>query len=208
MSVAEGWPEPPYVIRTDRLTLRCYERTDVRRMHPIVLANLDALRRWMPWVRHEPLSLEERGAQLRAFRARFDAGQDFIYGVFDRPGGAYVGGCGLHPRPGPRHLELGYWLIEDRWGRGLGTEIASALTRVGFEHMRAERMEIRVVPTNVRSVVIPRRLGFAEEGTMRRVLPTAVSSRRDDLIVFGMLAEEHASNPASKVWMETEGFIG
>ncbi len=205
--MTDGWPEPPYVIRTDRLTIRCYERADVRRMHPVVLANLDALRRWMPWVRHEPLSLEERGAQLRTFRARFDAGKDFIYGVFERPSGAFIGGCGLHPRPGPRHLEIGYWLIEDRWGRGYGTEIAAALTRVGVEHMLAERMEIRVVPTNARSLAIPRRLGYVEEGTLRRVLPTSVGAKRDDLAVFGLLADELSSSPAAKAWVELEGFV-
>lgn len=164
------WPEPAYVVRTKRLELRCYERSDVATVHEVILDNTEALRPWMPWIQHEPMSLEERGELLRAFRARFDSGEDFIYGVFDRDGGAYIGGCGLHPRVGARALEIGYWIAEDRWGQGLATELAAALTRVGFERMEAERMEIRVVPHNTRSLAVPRKLGYT------RKVPCAASS--------------------------------
>ncbi len=204
--MSDSWPEPAYAIRTARLTIRCYERADVRRVHPTILASLGALRPWMPWTLHEPISLEERAEQLRAFRARFDAGEDFIYGVFERDGGIFVGGCGLHPRVGPRALEIGYWLVEERWGRGLGTEIAAALTRVGVERMGAERMEIRVVPHNARSLAIPRRIGYTEEGTLRGVLPRVLGPDKDDLVVFGMLAPELRGSQAARVAIETEGF--
>ncbi|MCB9594177.1 MAG: GNAT family N-acetyltransferase [Sandaracinaceae bacterium] len=200
------WPEPAYVVRTKRLELRCYERSDVATVHEVILDNTEALRPWMPWIQHEPMSLEERGELLRAFRARFDAGEDFIYGVFDRDGGAYIGGCGLHPRVGARALEIGYWIAEDRWGQGLATELAAALTRVGFERMEAERMEIRVVPHNTRSLAVPRKLGYTREGTLRGVLDRARDGR-DDLVVFGMLLDELDESPAAYAPIELEGFL-
>ena len=205
--VDDAWPEPAYVVRTTRLELRCYERADVAVVHPVILANQDALLPWMPWIQHEPMSLEERGELLRLFRGRFDRGEDFIYGVFERDGGAYVGGCGLHPRVGARVLEIGYWIAEDRWGRGLGTEVAAALTRVGFERMEADRMEIRIVPRNERSLAIPRKLGYTEEGTLRGVLPRADADSQDDLVVFGMLLDELDDSPAAMASIELEGFL-
>ncbi|HJL14255.1 MAG TPA: GNAT family N-acetyltransferase [Sandaracinaceae bacterium LLY-WYZ-13_1] len=187
--MAEEWPSPAYVIRTPRLVVRCYERGDVDGVHEAVRANVEALRPWMPWIENEPLSRADRAEQLRAFRGLFDAGRDFLYGIFDRADGRYLGGCGLHPRVGPGGLEIGYWIAEDRWGRGLASEAATALTRVGFDWMGAERMEIRVAPANARSLSIPRKLGYREEGRLRGIGPTGPDGRQD-LLVFGRLAAE------------------
>ncbi len=200
-----AWPEPAYVIRTPRLVIRCYERGDVRVVHQAVLDNVDALRPFMPWVEHEPLTLEERAIMLRTFRARFDGGGDYIYGIFERHGAALLGGCGLHARLGPGALEMGYWIIQDRWGEGLASEAAKAMTRVGFERMSADRLEIRVAPDNPRSLAIPRKLGYREEGTLRAALP--FGPNREDVVVFGMLAEELAGSEAAEVDIEIEGFM-
>jgi RimJ/RimL family protein N-acetyltransferase len=199
------WPPPAYVITTPRLVLRCYERDDVTAVQAVVLRNLDALRPWMPWIALEPKSDEERGEQLRRFRGRFDLGEDFIYGVFDRISGAYVGGCGLHPRVAPGAIEIGYWIREDRWGQGLATEAAAALTRVGFERMEALRVEIRVDPENTRSLRVPPKLGFSHEGTLRGV-GAPRGGRHADLTVFGMLRGELETSPAARVAVTTEGF--
>lgn len=200
------WPSPAYVVRTERLVLRCYERADVDAVHDGVLANAEALRPWMPWIAKEPLSRLERAELLRAFRGAFDLGRDFVYGVFDADGGAYLGGCGLHPRVSPGALEIGYWIVKDRWGQGLATELAGALTRVGFEHMDADRMEIRIVPDNARSLAVPRKLGYREEGCLRAVGPEAPDGTCADLVVFGMLQHELSGSPAAAVDMEIETF--
>ena len=200
-----AWPPPAYVVKTPRLVLRCYERDDVAAAHAGVLANLDALRPWMPWIALEPKSFEERAEQLRRFRGRFDIGEDFIYGIFDRVSGAFVGGCGLHPGVGVGAIEIGYWISEDRWGQGLATEAAAALTRVGFERLEATRVEIRVDPENARSLRVPPKLGFSHEGTLRGV-GAPRGGRRADLTVFGMLRDELETSPAGRVAITTEGF--
>ena len=206
MSVSEDtWPEPAYVIRTERLEIRCYERGDVRALHQEVLDNIDALRPWMPWIEYEPMTLEERGILLRTFRARFDAGEDYVYGVFERDGTRLLGGTGLHTRAGPGALEIGYWIVSDRWGEGLATEVAAAMTRVGFERMHAEKIEIRVSPTNQRSLAVPRKLGYREEGTLRAALP--MRPNREALVVFGMLSQELPGTPAAAIDLEIEGFM-
>jgi len=44
---------------------------------------------------------------------------------------------------------------------------------------------------------IPRRLGFREEGTLRRRLPAADGEPRRDALVFSLLAKELAGSPAA-----------
>ncbi len=65
----------------------------------------------------------------------------------------------------------------DATRQGIATEAAAALTRVGFEVCDADRIEIRIEPRNTASFGVPRKLGFAEEATLRRRLPGGEGSR-------------------------------
>jgi RimJ/RimL family protein N-acetyltransferase len=206
MSERDEWPLPAYAIHAPRVTLRCYERTDVDALHDAVQANADALRPFMPWVEREPLDRQARVQRVRHLRGLFDLGQDFVYGIFDRKSGRLLGGCGLHPRTTPGALEIGYWIVRDRWGDGLATETAAALTRVGFEIMEAERIEIRVAPDNARSLAVPRKLGFREEGRLRAVGEGRNGQSKVDLVVFSMLPNELSTSLAGALRIDTEPF--
>jgi len=200
------WPHPAYSIRTPRLVLRCYERSDVDAVHEAVIEHADDLRPWMPWVQNEPVERSDRVEMVRRFRGHFDLGIEFVYGIFDRRGGDYLGGCGLHPRTGHRTLEIGYWIAPPRWGQGLATEVAAALTRVAFEVLGADRVEIRIDPDNDRSLAVARKLGYREEGTLRGVGDPAVDGLPADHVVFGMLRGELAGSRAEGVDIHTEPF--
>ena len=43
-----------------------------------------------------------------------------------------IGMVGLVPAPDGRSAELGYYISRDHWGRGIATEAALAITRVGL----------------------------------------------------------------------------
>jgi RimJ/RimL family protein N-acetyltransferase len=154
-------------------------------------SSLDHLRPWMPWAAHEPTSLDAKVELLRQFRGRFDLGEDFVYGIFDRDETEVVGGAGLHTRIGSDGLEIGYWIRASRIGAGLATEMTAALTRVAFEVFSVDRVEIRVDPVNERSARIPLKLGFREEATLRRRLPPhREGDGLRDVIVFTLFAED------------------
>ena len=200
------WPSPAYRIVTPRCVVRAYGPADVDPVHEGVRDNVDALRPWMPWIAEEPMNRAQRGELLRRFRGEFDLGSNFTYGVFDRDGGAYLGGTGLHPRGGPQVLEIGYWIDHRRWGRGLATEVAGAMTQVGLRGMGAERIEIRVAPTNASSARVAEKLGYRREGVLRRAGPVLRGAPAQDVIVFAMLADELTGSRADAVEVGAEGF--
>lgn len=189
--------DPPYLIRTERLALRCWEPADAPLLHEAIVASLPELREWMPWAHAEPIALAERVELLRRFRGTFDLGQDFVYGIFAPDGSRVLGGTGLHPRSGDGSLEIGYWIRSDSVGCGLATEAAGCLTRVAIETCSVDRVEIHVEPGNERSRAIPQRLGFTEEATLRRRLDAAGGGPRRDVVVFTLFAEELPGSPAA-----------
>jgi RimJ/RimL family protein N-acetyltransferase len=188
---------------TERLVIRCYDPADAPLVKDAVDSSLDHLRPWMPWAHEAPAPVEQTVELLRTFRGQFDLGQNFVYGMFSPDGTEVVGGTGLHPRVGEGAVEIGYWVRASRAGSGFGTEAAAALTRVAFEVSGVERVEIRVDPANAASLPIPRKLGFVEEGTLRRRLhgPDGTPLQRD-AVVFALLREELAGSPAGETRLE------
>ena len=183
-------PPPPYRIETERLVIRCYEPRDAPLLKDAIDSSLEHLRPWMPWVENEPQTLEEKTALLKTFRSQFDLGDNFVMGIFSADESQLLGGTGLHPRQGPGGLEIGYFIRASATRQGYVTESTAALTRVGFEICEADRIEIRIDPENEASLGVPRKLGFIEEATLRRRLPSKAGGPLRDVTIFTMFRED------------------
>jgi RimJ/RimL family protein N-acetyltransferase len=187
-----GWegPPAPYRIETERFAIRCYEPRDALLVKEAIDSSLEHLRMWMPWAENEPQTLPEKVDLLRGFRADFDAGEGFGYGIFSADESEQLGGTALMPRIGPGGLEIGYWVRQSAARRGIATESSAALTRVGFEVCGADRIEIRVEPSNTASLGVPRKLGFTEEATLRRRLPGRAGEPLRDVTIWTLFRED------------------
>ena len=142
---------PPLVLRPWRLD-------DVDAMAQAIAESLEHLRPWMPWVAFEPLSRDDRAALVTTFQERWDAGEDFGYGMF--VDGQPVGGCGLHRRLGEGALEIGYWVHVACVGRGFATIATAGLVDAAFALPEIERVEIHHDKANESSRRVPEKLGF------------------------------------------------
>jgi RimJ/RimL family protein N-acetyltransferase len=196
---------PAYRIETARLVLRPWGPADAPRLKAAVEASLEHLRAWMPWARTESTELDAQIELLRSFRAKFDLGEEFIYGIFDLEEISVLGGTGLHLRQAPDTREIGYWIHVDHIGQGLATESTAALTRVAFEVDGISRVEIRCDPDNVRSAAVPAKLGFTHEATLRQAGVGADGATRDAM-VWALVAEEYPESPAAAAAAEVAAF--
>jgi len=200
---------PPYRIVTERLVVRCWEPRDAPLVKDAVDSSLDHLRVWMAWAHDAPQPLDAVAGLLATFRARFDLGEDYIYGILAADESRVLGGTGLHTRAGENALEIGYWLRADATGHGFASEATAALTRVAFRIVGVDRVEIRVDPGNEPSLRIPRRLGFVEEATLRRRLPpTPPATEPRDSVVFGMFASDFPGSPCADARLAAWDILG
>lgn len=63
--------------------------------------------------------------------------------------------------------ELGYWLGEPFWGRGIMTEAVTEFTRWAFEHFELQRISAELFEGNIASVRVLEKAGFVCEGRLR-----------------------------------------
>jgi [ribosomal protein S5]-alanine N-acetyltransferase len=84
--------------------------------------------------------------------------------------GEAVGGIGftLQSDVAHRSAEIGYWLGEEFWGRGITTDALIAVTNYAFENYDLCRMYAHVFEWNVASARVLEKAGYVLEGVMRK----------------------------------------
>lgn len=84
--------------------------------------------------------------------------------------GAAVGGIGLifGQDIDRRSAEIGYWLGEEYWGRGIVTAAVQALTDYAFAHFDLARIWACVFEWNPSSMRVLEKAGFTREGVLRK----------------------------------------
>lgn len=198
---------PAYRIETARLVLRCWNPVDAPLLKAAIDASLEHVYPWMPWAKEEPSDFQTRIDRLRRFRANFDLGKEFLYGVFDPTESSVLGGSGLHRELEGSAREIGYWIHKDHINQGLATEVSAALTKVAFEIDGVDRVEIHMDPKNVRSAAVPRKLGFFHEATLRRRATTTGGLPRDTMI-WTLFAHDYPDSPAAGAQLSAFDVVG
>ena len=83
--------------------------------------------------------------------------------------GELVGGCGIHINQFRTFIgEIGYFLDEEYWGKGIATKAIKLLEKIGFEKLGLKRIEILMDPRNKNSEQVAIKCGYNKEGTMKQ----------------------------------------
>lgn len=84
--------------------------------------------------------------------------------------GAAMGGIGFSLQEDVYHrsAEIGYWLGEEFWGRGIATEAVRAVTAYAFDKYDLCRMYAGVLEWNPASMRVLEKAGYVCEGRLRR----------------------------------------
>ena len=161
----------PERIETGRLVLRCPRPGDGPAINAAVCATLDVLRPWLPWAQQAPKP-EESEIYCRRQQAKFLLREDLVMFIYETGSegseGPILGATGFHNIDwAARSFEIGYWRRTGLEGLGIVSEAVTALARMAFDHLGAQRLEIRMDDDNERSRKLAERVGFTFEGLLR-----------------------------------------
>jgi RimJ/RimL family protein N-acetyltransferase len=101
--------------------------------------------------------------------------------------GAAVGGVGIELGTDVfrRSAEIGYWLGEPLWGRGIATEALRAMTEYAFAHFDVCRLEAGVFGWNPASARVLEKAGYTLEGRARNAV--VKDDRTTDRLLYGLV---------------------
>lgn len=87
------------------------------------------------------------------------------------------------------NAEIGYWLGEDYWGRGIMSEAVPAVVSYIFENFQINRLFACVLDGNLGSMQVLMQAGFRHEAIMKKA--AVKNNQYLDEHVFALLREEH-----------------
>lgn len=139
---------------------------------PFTLADLPRLieMRADPEVNKYLGGIQMQNAEALAARIQFYIDCQTKYGfgmsaLFWKPTGAMIGWSGLQPLDETDDIEVGYGMIKEFWGLGIGLETARAWLDFGFHKKNLERIVAVAYPENRGSWRIMEKLGMNYEKT-------------------------------------------
>ena len=145
-------------IETERLVLDLYTEKD-RESFIALLTDENVMR----YVDKGVMSALAAGALFERMQKMYaEQGVDSIWAVFSKDDGSYIGNAGIRPRPEKEQdWEISYYLIEDAWGKGYGTELAKRLVEYGFEVLKLPAVYATVDYENAPSRKILEKAGMS-----------------------------------------------
>ena len=150
------------VLRGERCTLRRWRTSDATAVahHANNMNVAKHLRDRFP----HPYTVDDAQAFL-SFASKEDPQTNFAIDV----GGEAAGGLGYVPGTDVERYsaEVGYWLGESSWGRGICTEALQIFMRHAFTELGLLRLFALPLSDNRASIRVLEKAGFACEGTLR-----------------------------------------
>ncbi|MFE6169066.1 GNAT family N-acetyltransferase [Viridibacillus arvi] len=155
-------------------------------LYQLIDINREYLRRWLLWV-DKRTSAEDFEKIIPMWITNYANNNGFDAGI--RYNGKLVGMIGLHYIDwNNKSTSLGYFLSEEAQGKGIITKCVSAIVDYLFNEKDLHRIEIQCAGNNHKSITIPKRLGFVQEGIKRD--GQWLYDHYEDLITFSLLKSD------------------
>jgi [ribosomal protein S5]-alanine N-acetyltransferase len=150
------------VSRPNLIGLREYAESDLDRL--VTLANNQNVSRYLVYTFPYPYTLKDAewwigtGSKQNGAIARVIEYQ-----------GMFVGSVGITPQNGWRdHLaEIGYWVAEDYWGKGIATAALRQMTDYGFSHRDFRKLYATALAPNIASMRVLEKCGYQREAILK-----------------------------------------
>ena len=180
------------------LTLRWPKAGDAEQL--FTLASDPEMARYLSWAPYSEL------AQAEAFLAGMaeDRRDGRELGFLVTRGDEILGVTSfVDPRPRDRSVTIGTWLGRTHWGTGVNTELKALMAALAFGPMGVERLSVYAAESNARSRAALRKVGFTEEGVLRRF--NLHGDEWFDCVIGSILRDEYGEGPLAGVQVSISG---
>lgn len=182
------FPRPRPTAEGALVYIRPPHRNDYREWAALRDRSRSFLTPWEPTWASDELSVSAFRARLNRARHDAKAGTAHVFLVFENASHRLVGGITLgHMRHGVSMCgQIGYWVGEPYAGKGFMTDAVCTLVRYGFDRLDLHRLEAACIPSNLRSVRVLEKAGFAREGLLKSYLK--INGQWQDHLLFARIS--------------------
>ena len=145
------------------IQLRLQQISDAQRFYEI-LNNPNFL-----YFGSQPKSVEAEIAWLEGNAQRIKENTEWNYTIIK--GDIVIGGIGVKINAHRSYVgEIGYFIDEAYWGKGIATEAVRLLEQFCFQELGMTRIELLMLPENIGSEKVAIKNGYLKEGILHKAL--------------------------------------
>lgn len=136
--------------------------------------------------RHKPKKITKADYHYHETMKEYKAGFELTWLMELKDSKKVIGEIVLYDFRIKKQADIGYRINKNYWGQGFAPEAGQALVKFGFEDMNLTRLQIRCFTNNTGSVRVAQKLGFTQEGLIRK---GAILNVLTDYYIFGLISE-------------------
>jgi RimJ/RimL family protein N-acetyltransferase len=179
-------------IKGNRLHIRPIDTPDAEALTRIMNQSLKELRASKPWP-SSPITVKEQRAFIERATQKMSQNKSLTYGVFLSPENECIGSISTHQIDWENFkTEVGYWIATPHTRKGYATEACVSMLEYLFMELGLHRVSASVVPDNVASLQVLKKLNFSYEGLAKEALYTP--GKWKDLTVYALLADTYKTS--------------
>lgn len=169
--------------------IRLVQPTDADALADLQTRNREFLAPWDPLRPDEYFTVAGQRSDIETALARHRVGEAVPFVVLDDDG-EVAGRLTLSAivRGAFQSCSMGYWLSQDRTGRGYATQAVDAAVTLAFGELALHRIQAGTLVSNTASQNVLLRAGFERFGLAPRYL--RIAGRWQDHILFQRLSDE------------------
>lgn len=172
-----------------QIALRSLVAGDAAELLDLRVRNRDYLAPWEPLRSDTYWTVEAQQAEIERGIAETDAGRAFPFAIVE-DSGEIVGRIALSNivRGAWQNATIGYFVSEDRAGRGYCTEAVRLACAYAFDVAKLHRVQAAVIPRNRASARVVEKAGFRMEGRSLRYL--LIGGAWEDHDIYALTVED------------------
>ncbi|RSK27542.1 N-acetyltransferase [Bacillus sp. HMF5848] len=154
-------------LSTERLIIRDHMKEDLLSMHAL-MSNKKVMY-YLPSLRKTSLDETTLALQHAIDEANSEKRCKFFFAILDKSTEDYVGEIGLtvvNEDSVGKVMDLGYFIHEKYWGKGITTEAAKVVIEYAFSYLHTKEITAGCVVQNVNSEKIMKKLGMVKEAEL------------------------------------------
>lgn len=186
------------VLNTDRLILRKIEEEDAKDLYGYY--SNPNVTRYLNW--NGPHSIENAIEVINEWNKDYDDKNFIRWAITLKEVNTIIGTVviatkdkstkyGLFTHPITDTVCIGYELSEDYWNKGIMSEALEVVIDFVFNEIKTHRIQADIEPDNKSSYHLLQKMGFIEEGLLRKYLYDNDTRQFDDVILVSLLVDEH-----------------
>ena len=146
-----------------KIQLRLHEIVDAKRFYEI-LSNPN-----FTHLNANPKSVEDEENWIKSAYKDLASGLQYNFTILYNE--EVIGGAGIKINFNRKYIgEMGYFIDEKYWGKGIATEAVKLLEEKCFNELKLKRIEILMKPENKGSEKVAIKAGYSKEGLLKKAL--------------------------------------